>query len=89
MSRQKALTINLTQEIEEGLFKISKEENISESELIKIVLKGYIDSYYQKNKKTPYEIGKKYFGVYSSGKKDISQKRKLILENILYEKNSH
>ena len=74
-----SITIRLDEELEEFINKESKIEGISKSELIRNCIKNY----YQQilTKKTPYELGKNYFGKFDSGNPNLSTHRKHILKD--------
>lgn len=81
------ISVRLTTEMENKLNQLSKDQNISRSEVIKQALVLYFNDY--ENKKTPFELGEDLFGKYGSGKGNLSKEYKTILKGKLREKHSH
>lgn len=81
------MTVRMPQELRKELMDIVKFENLTLSEVVKHALAMYCDEYF--SKQTPYEIGKQGFGIFSSGRIDISKNRKKELDKILHDKISH
>ncbi|WP_187648256.1 ribbon-helix-helix domain-containing protein [Nitrosophilus labii] len=75
------LCIRVDKELEQKIETFSKEFNITKSKLVKEAIKEYL------SKKTPYELGKKYFGKYGSGEKDLSTTYKSKIKEKIYGKN--
>ena len=80
------ISIRLTSDLEDSLNKISENENISKSEVIKRALSLYFEKHQTKH--NPYELGIDLFGKYGSGDGKLSQNYKNILKGKLREKYS-
>lgn len=80
------ISLRLTSDLENKLNKISKNENISKSEIIKQALILYFEDYHKKH--SPYDLGKDLFGKYGSGIGNLSKDYKNILKGKLREKYS-
>jgi RHH-type rel operon transcriptional repressor/antitoxin RelB len=78
------ISLRLTTDLEHKLNKISKNENISKSEIIKRALTLYFEDYHRKH--SPYDLGKDLFGKYGSGIGNLSKDYKNILKGKLREK---
>lgn len=81
------VSIQLPQDYEIKLEEIADSENIPRDEIIKKILRKYIDEYYQKT--TPFELGKDLFDKYGSGRGNLSQSYKKQLKEKIREKHSH
>ncbi len=79
-------TIRLSNEIENILKNIAKNEHKSKSEIIKLALLKYFEN---NDNLSPYNLGKDVFGKYGSGKKDNSQNYKKKLKGKIGAKFSH
>ena len=71
-------TLRLDREIEYKLHKVAKIEARTKSEIIKELILNYLESY-EENKKSPYELGKQYFGKVNTGNKNGSVEYKSII----------
>ena len=71
-------TLRLDREIEYKLHKVAKIEARTKSEIIKELILNYLESY-EENKKSPYELGKQYFGKVNTGNKNASVEYKSII----------
>jgi predicted DNA-binding protein len=80
------ISIRLDNDTEEKIKIISKNENISKSDVIKKALDLFFEHYNKKN--SPYELGKVLFGKYGSGKNNSSKDYKKLLKGKLHEKYS-
>lgn len=82
-----SITIRLEKELEEFIIQESKNEGMSKSEFIRMC----ITNYYQQiiSKKTPYEIGKDYFGQFDSNNPDLAKDRKKIIREKIHAKKSN
>lgn len=82
-----SVTIRLNKELENFIDSESKNEGITKSELIR----QCIEDYYEKlqNKKTPWELGKDYFGKNGSGDPYLSRDRKKIIREKIHAKKSN
>jgi hypothetical protein len=65
--------------------KISKNENMSKSEIIKRALVLYFEDYHKKH--SPYDLGKDLFGKYGSGIGNLSENYRNILKGKLRKKH--
>ncbi len=77
-------SLRLSPELEEKLEEIATMENISKSEVIKQSLIYYIDHLAQKP--SAYDLGKKYFGKYSSGVPDKSTNHSKYIKDAILKK---
>ena len=80
------ISLRLTSDLEDKLNKISKNENISKSEIIKRALILFFKEYQKKH--NPYDLGKDLFGQYGSGIGNLSKNYKKIIKDKLNEKYS-
>jgi len=81
------LSIQLSPDYENRLEQIANSENTPKDEIIKKILRQYVDEYYQNP--TPYELGQDLFGKYGSGKNNLSSSYKSQLKRKIREKHSH
>lgn len=81
------ISLRLPGDLERKLNRISKDEKISKSEVVKKALTSYFEGHVKKE--TPYDLGKNLFGKYGSGNKNLSKDRKKLLKEMLREKRSH
>ncbi len=80
------ISLRLTAELESKLNKVSKNENVSKSEIIKRALVLFFAEYRKKH--DPFELGKDLFGKFGSGKGTLSRDYKKIFYGKLREKHS-
>ena len=80
-------SIRLPSDFEQKLNKISQNENLSKSEIIKEALKIYFDQYDKKI--SPFNLGKDLFGKYGSGRNNLSQDHKKLVKEKIRAKFSH
>lgn len=79
------LTLRLSSEIEEKLNNLAELLGIPKSEIVRKSLKIYLK---QLEKNNAWVAGKSLFGKYSSGKSDLSENRKVILQQKLRDKRN-
>jgi len=77
------ITLRLDPELERKIIFTAKRLGISKSELIRKSISNYLQNI---SFPDPWELGKKYFGKYSSGKGNLSRDRKKILKSKLQAK---
>lgn len=74
------LTLRLNKDIEKELERRSKTMGVSKSELVRLSLKKYLQT---ESEPTAWELGKNYFGKFSSEDGTLSQqKRKKVSQKI-------
>jgi uncharacterized membrane protein YgaE (UPF0421/DUF939 family) len=84
------ISVRLDNKLEKQLEKTAKEKSTSKSQIIKESLIYYFNMLNQEQKqKSPYELGREFFGKYSSGKGDLSTTYKQKLKDKINAKNSH
>jgi len=66
------ISIRLPENLEEELNKLVKSENTTKTEIVKNALNLYIENIKIQKAKTPYELGKEFFGKYESKEGDLS-----------------
>ncbi len=81
------ISVRLSKELEEKINSLSRHNNITKSDIVKIALEKYIEEMEKKTK--PYELGAEFFGRYGSGKGDLSETYKKKVREKLNEKNTH
>ncbi len=72
------ITVRIKPEIEQTLEALASEEGISKSALIRECLEEFIGR--KEDEKSPWELGKKIFGMYGSGRGNLSTDRKNICQ---------
>ena len=80
------ISLRLSDDLDEKLNQISKNEKISKSEVVKRALVLYFDDYQKKH--SAYDLGTDLFGKYGSGNGSLSQNYKQILKGKLREKHN-
>jgi len=80
------ISLRLPSELEEKLSEISNIENKTKTDIIKESLQLYIKS--RESEKSPFELGKKYFGKYKSGITDKSVNHKERIREKLRKKQN-
>lgn len=84
------LTLRLDPKLEQKITNISKQLGLTKSELIRRSIQEYIKKV---STQTPWELGSDLFGKYSSGRGDLSKRRKSIVKEKIKikfnEKNTH
>jgi hypothetical protein len=80
------ISLRLSNDLDEKLNQISKNEKISKSEIVKRALVLYFEDYQKTH--SPYDLGSDLFGKYGSGDGTLSQNYKNILKGKLREKHS-
>ena len=84
------LSVRLDDNMENKINFLSKEKNISKSQIIKDSLVYYFDMLQDETKqKSSFELGFDLFGKYSSGKEDLSTTYKQRLKEKINAKNNH
>jgi hypothetical protein len=81
-----AISLRLESEQERALDEYARSEGKSKSELIRGLICDLIAQ--QSKPTTPWELGKSLFGLYGSGKGNLSADRKKILKEKLHAKKS-
>jgi RHH-type rel operon transcriptional repressor/antitoxin RelB len=81
-----AISLRLERELERTLDKCARSEGKSKSELIRSLISDFVAQ--QSKSTTPWELGKDLFGLYGSGKGNLSVDRKKILKEKLHAKKS-
>lgn len=81
------ISVRLSRELEDRIERLSKQENMTKSDIIKEALSKYITEH--ENKSNPYELGKELFGKHGSGKGDLSRVYKKKVREKINEKMSH
>ncbi len=79
------ITVRLKPELEKALEAVAKKFGITKSELIRQSIEDYLKKL--EEKPSAWELGKDFFGKYSSGKGNLSTDRKKILKQKLLEKH--
>ena len=81
-----SIAIRLNPELQEALDRAARRESMSRSEFVRECIEDCLVRKEQGT--TAWELGKKVFGKYTSGRNDLSENRKEILrEKLLLEKN--
>ena len=80
------ISLRLSNDLDEKLNQIAKDEKISKSELVKRALVLYFEDYQKTH--SPYDLGSDLFGKYGSGSGNLSQNYKNILKGKLREKHT-
>lgn len=80
-------SIRLSRNIEEKLDRISAEENVPKSEIVREALEIYITEL--EKKKCPYKLGEDLFGRYGSNINTASAEYKERVRDKIREKNSY
>lgn len=83
------ISIRLPENLEEELNKLVKSENTTKTEIVKNALNLYIENIKIQKAKTPYELGKEFFGKYESKEGDLSTTYKTKLKEKLSAKYDH
>ncbi|HMV45304.1 MAG TPA: ribbon-helix-helix domain-containing protein [Leptospiraceae bacterium] len=81
------ISLRLPQELERKLSEVATMENKSKSEVIKESLLYYINHLSQKP--SAYDLGKKYFGQYKSGKQDKSVNHQKYIKDAILKKQKN
>lgn len=82
------LAVRLNESLEEELISYTKRYSQTKTEVVKEALKLYFEMQREKDKKTPFELGKALFGRYESGENNLSTSYKKRLKEKLSEKYS-
>lgn len=81
------ISVRLPKEMEDKIERLSKQENMTKSDIVKEALSKYITEH--ENKSNPYELGEELFGKHGSGKGDLSRVYKKKVREKINEKMSH
>ncbi len=81
------ISVRLSKELEEKIELLSKEENVTKSDIIKEALNEYLISH--EKKRSPYDLGEELFGTHGSGKGNLSKSYKKKVREKIYAKISH
>ncbi len=81
------ISVRLSKELEDKIELLSKQENLTKSDIIKEALNKYITDH--EKKRNPYELGEKLFGKHGSGKGNLSESYKKKVRGKINEKMSH
>ncbi|TYQ15693.1 UNVERIFIED_CONTAM: ribbon-helix-helix CopG family protein [Acetivibrio alkalicellulosi] len=81
------ISVRLSKELEEKIDLISKQENISKTDILKEAIKEYIIVH--EKKQNPYDLGEDLFGKHGSEKGDLSQSYKKKVREKINEKMSY
>ena len=79
------ISLRLDPELEERIGSAAKSLGISKSELLRKSVKAYLETIPKAN---AWELGKQYFGKYSSGRGNLAQDRKKLLKEKLRAKRN-
>ena len=74
------ITLRLDPELERNVQNTAKKLGVTKSELIRKSISEYINRI---RTSSPWDIGKSYFGKYSSGQENLSTDRKTLLKTKL------
>lgn len=74
------ITLRLDPELEQNVQNTAKKLGVTKSELIRKSISEYINRI---RTPSPWDIGKSYFGKYSSGQENLSRDRKRLLKTKL------
>ncbi len=78
------ISLRLNSELEILLDRAARKENKTRTDIVRDSIQLYLSR--ENSAKTPYELGEKYFGKFSSNKKDLSENRKKYLVEYLGKK---
>jgi hypothetical protein len=81
------LSIQLSEDIEKKIEQIARNENLTNTEVIRSAIELYFHRYLEAD--TPFELGKDLFGKYGSGKGNLSKDYKNILKDNVRAKHSY
>jgi len=81
-----SISLRLDNDLENELSKYAKLLGSSKSELIRTLIKDFINK--KKKKKSSWQLGKDLFGQVGSGREDLSINRKAILKEKLNAKKN-
>ncbi len=83
----KIISVRISKELEEKIELLSKQENITKSDIIKEALNKYFIEH--EKQQNPYKLGEELFGKQGSGKGDLSESYKKKVREKINEKMSH
>jgi len=81
------VSVRLSKELEDKIDLLSKQENVTKSDIIKEALEKYFTV--QEKKMRPYDLGEEFFGRNGSGKGNLSETYKKKVRDKINEKMSH
>ena len=81
------ISVRLSKELENKIDLLSKQENITKSDIVKEALEKYLTE--QEKKMKPYDLGEELFGKHGSGKGNLSETYKKKVRDKINEKMSH
>jgi predicted DNA-binding protein len=81
------ISVRLSKELEDKIERLSKQENMTKSDIVKEALSKYIVEHEKKT--NPFELGKELFGKHGSGKGNLSEVYKKKVREKIDEKMSH
>jgi len=82
------LAVRLNENLENELRYFTQIHEKSKTDVVKEALELYFKTQRKKNKKSAYELGQDFFGVYDSGAEDLSSNYKKKLKEKLREKHN-
>lgn len=84
------ISLRLDENLEKELNFLANQQNSTKSKIVKDALNYYFDALKKDTKqKLSYELGKQFFGKYSSGKCDLSTTYKEKIKEKINAKNNH
>lgn len=81
------ISVRLSDELEEKINKLSSQENLTKSDIIKKALENYFEE--KEEQTNPYELGEDLFGKHGSEKGKLSKSYKEKVREKINEKNPH
>lgn len=81
------ISVRLSKQLEEKINNLSKQEDVTKSDIIKEALEKYIEE--QEKQTKPYELGVELFGKQGSGKGNLSKTYKKKVREKINEKHPH
>lgn len=67
------ISVRLSKELEDKIELLSKQENVTKSDIVKEALENYITEKEKEKGLNPYELGEEFFGRHGSGKENLSE----------------
>ncbi len=80
------ISLRISEELERRLDQAARAESKSRSEVIKDSIYYYLDRL--ENRPTAYQLGEKYFGLFASGRGDLSVNHRSIIAERIRKKHS-
>ncbi|MBA1337194.1 MAG: hypothetical protein HPY66_3630 [Firmicutes bacterium] len=81
------ISVRLSKELEDKIDLLSRQENVTKSDIIKEALEKYFIDH--EKKLNPYDLGEEFFGRHGSGKGNLSETYKKKVREKINEKMSH